>query len=191
MGTGGVLNGDKLRLGAFACAAALALALGLSACGSGGGSDSSAASTERAASTAPKPEPPEKPEVGTAVSTGLPGVNGQVAVTRVVVNEHGFTLYHFSKDKRNSGKSACYGKCEKLWRPYLTLGKPTVINRAQQPLVGTIRRRDGDLQVTYAGLPLYTYAPDPPAAAEGFHRDSFGGVWLLISRGGKIITGSG
>jgi predicted lipoprotein with Yx(FWY)xxD motif len=195
MGTGGVLQNRGLRLQALGCTAALALAFALSACGSGDGSASSAGGTEPAASTAakkaasnPAPTAPrQKLERGTPVSTGLPSVNGRPAPTRVVVNQDGFTLYHSSKDKRNSGKSTCYGTCEELWPPYLTLGHPTAVSGAEQSLVGTIKRKDGSQQVTYAGYPLYAYALDPPASAEGFHFHATGGVWLLIGPNGKVI----
>jgi predicted lipoprotein with Yx(FWY)xxD motif len=197
MATNKILKSRGPRLQALGCTVALALAFALSACGSGDGSASSAGGAEPAASTAAKTSPsqpaptetlpPQKLERGTAVSTGLPSVNGRPAPTRVVVSQNGFTLYHSSKDKRNSGKSTCYGTCEEIWPPYLTLGRPTVKSGAEQSLVGTIRRKDGSLQITYAGYPLYNYALDPPAAAEGFHFHATGGVWLLIGPSGEVI----
>lgn len=121
---------------------------------------------------------------GSDVSTGIPG-----SVGRVVVSQVGMTLYHFEKDQRNSGKTACYGACTKVWTPYLTGGPPQAELYARPQLLGTIKRNDGTRQVTYAGLPLYEYASDPAAATTGVGLKSFGGRWYPVSPNGDEARG--
>jgi predicted lipoprotein with Yx(FWY)xxD motif len=55
-------------------------------------------------------------------------------------------------------------------------------------LLGSVRRRDGRLQVTYAGHPLYYYVGDSrrgevlcQAATE------FGGTWYVVAADGRVI----
>src|SRR4051812_41336242 len=73
---------------------------------------------------------------------------------RVVADGRGEALYLFDKEK--SKRSECYGACAKAWPPLLTKGKP------RSHLLGTARRHDGKLQVTYAGHPLYYNEHDEP-----------------------------
>lgn len=177
MDAGGILRGNWLRGGLPVGALALLLALAVGGCGS-----SSSAGTTEAGKEKPAAAETEPPESGTAVSTGIPGKVG-----RVVVSQVGFTLYAFSKDKRNSGTTACYGHCANLWIPYLTRAKPTVIQKARASELGTLKRADGTTQVTYGGWPLYTYKPDPAGTAGGAGRKSFGGVWYPIDPSGELV----
>jgi len=193
MGAGGVLLGQHCRI----CAAALVLfAIGL-LFGGCGGSDSSAtsdsdAAKKKPASTVAETEEAEPPEPGSAVSTGAPTSAGTI-----VVDGTGFTLYHFSKDKRDSGKSACYGRCEKIWLPYLTHNQPRVVLKARQSELGTIKRKDGFTQITYGGWPVYSHARDgwplssrahePAGEAAAAGRHQFGGVWYLVKPNGEVV----
>src|SRR5262245_58385400 len=68
---------------------------------------------------------------------------------RVLVDAHGKTLYMWAHDK--SAKSTCYGDCAAYWPPLLSRGKPIAGNGAKASLLGTSRRSDGRIQVTYAG----------------------------------------
>ncbi|HEX6666699.1 MAG TPA: hypothetical protein VF081_08915 [Solirubrobacterales bacterium] len=165
---------------------ALVMALVISSCG---GSDSTAGTndgTTEEPTLNPGEPPPGTPEPGSRVSSGTPSDFGSVAVDQV-----GFTLYHFDKDKKNSGKSACYGKCEKVWSPYLTLGKPEVMVRAKAPLLGTIKRKDGTTQITYGGWPMYTLEGDPSAGIGGVGREDFGGKWYPVSINGEPVYNAG
>ena len=52
--------------------------------------------------------------------------------------------------------------------------------------LGTTKRKDGSVQVTYAGHPLYTYAPDKkPGEANGNDIDSFGAEWYALQGNGE------
>ena len=67
----------------------------------------------------------------------------------IVVNSAGLTLYDFHKDK--GGTSACYGACASAWPPLLTEGAPKAEAGAMANRLGTTKRKDGIVQVTYGG----------------------------------------
>jgi predicted lipoprotein with Yx(FWY)xxD motif len=102
----------------------------------------------------------------------------------IVVDTNGRTLYLFVKDKRN--KSACSGACASYWPPVLTHGKPIARAGVKASLLGTTRRSDGSMQVTYAGHPLYRFALDTKAGqTKGEGLDDFGGEWDAVTPAGK------
>lgn len=105
---------------------------------------------------------------------------------RVLVNSNGRTLYLFAKDR--NGKSACTGQCAVFWPPVITRGKPRVSNGAKASLIGTTKRADGRLQVTYNHHPLYTFAKDKKAGqTTGEGVDAFGAEWDAVSPSGRKI----
>jgi predicted lipoprotein with Yx(FWY)xxD motif len=105
---------------------------------------------------------------------------------RILVDGRGHTLYLFERDKTT--KSTCYGQCAKFWPPLLTTAKATAGAGAKASLLGTTRRSDGKLQVTYKGHPLYFFLKDTKAGmTKGQNLDFFGGEWYVLSpAGGKI-----
>lgn len=108
---------------------------------------------------------------------------------RYVVDGKGFTLYLFEKDR--NGKSACYSSCAKVWSPLLTSGKPTAGAGVVASKIGTTKRRDGKLQATYGGHPLYHYDDDhKPGQTEGEGSRAFGAEWYIVSPSGKKIDKS-
>jgi predicted lipoprotein with Yx(FWY)xxD motif len=96
-----------------------------------------------------------------------------------LVDAHGHTLYLFQRDK--SSKSTCNGSCAKAWAPALTSGKATAGSGVKASLIGTTKRADGTMQVTYNGHPLYTYQ------TEGQGSNEFGAQWYVVAPGGKKI----
>jgi predicted lipoprotein with Yx(FWY)xxD motif len=98
---------------------------------------------------------------------------------KVIVDSEGMTLYDFHKDKGTT--SACYGACAMDWPPLLTKGSPKAMAGAQAPLLGTTKRRDGTVQVTYGGHPVYTFFEDKkPGETNGNDVDFFGGEWYAL-----------
>jgi predicted lipoprotein with Yx(FWY)xxD motif len=92
----------------------------------------------------------------------------------VLTNASGRTLYWFALD--TPGHSACYGACAAYWPP--VTGTPTAGAGVTLSKLGTIRRTDGTLQVTYDGHPLYTYIGDTgPGQASGNNINLNGGLW--------------
>ena len=106
---------------------------------------------------------------------------------RVLVDGRGRTLYLFAKDRQ--GKSACTGKCASAWPPLIASGKPLATAGAKASLLGTTRRGDGRLQVTYNHHPLYGFALDKQAGqVNGQAATAFGGRWWAVSAGGRAVT---
>jgi len=135
-----------------------------------------------------------------AVSAAATAHSGAVVKTgpsklgRILVDSHGKTLYIWAHDK--GAKSTCYGDCAEYWPPLLTRGKPLAAAGAQARLLATSRRRDGRMQVTYAGHPLYYFVQDTkPGQTKGEGLTGFGGRWDPVSAAGyavrKRATGSG
>jgi predicted lipoprotein with Yx(FWY)xxD motif len=105
---------------------------------------------------------------------------------RILVKSNGRTLYLFEKDRK--GKSACSGQCATFWPPLITSGKPRVTSGARASLVGTTRRSDGRLQVTYNHHPLYTFVKDKKAGqTNGEGVNAFGAGWDAVSPAGAKI----
>jgi predicted lipoprotein with Yx(FWY)xxD motif len=74
---------------------------------------------------------------------------------------NGMTLYQYTKDADNV--SNCTGACATAWPPY-TVSAATAASLTSDPgitgKIGTIKRANGSLHVTYRGLPLYFFAQD-------------------------------
>jgi predicted lipoprotein with Yx(FWY)xxD motif len=95
-------------------------------------------------------------------------------------------LYMFTADSRSA--SRCYGACAAAWP--VTKARLTVkAGGAVDPdKLGSIVRRDGTRQVTYAGHPLYYYVDDRPGVALCHDVDEFGGLWLLLKASGRRVA---
>jgi predicted lipoprotein with Yx(FWY)xxD motif len=105
---------------------------------------------------------------------------------RVLVDGRGRTLYLFQKDKH--GKSTCSGNCTSPWPPLITSGKPRATAGAQASLLGTTKRGDGRLQVTYNHHPLYTFIKDTrKGQTNGEELDAFGAEWYAVSAAGATV----
>jgi predicted lipoprotein with Yx(FWY)xxD motif len=107
----------------------------------------------------------------------------------VMVNSKGRTLYLFAKDKND--KSACSGSCAKFWPPLVSTGMPTGSKGVNTSLLGTTKRTDGSLQVTYNRHPLYTFALDKAAGqTTGEGNVAFGAKWYAVSAKGTAVVKS-
>jgi predicted lipoprotein with Yx(FWY)xxD motif len=122
-----------------------------------------------------------------ATSTG--GTTVAVAKSRlgrILVDGKGITLYDFVKDK--GGTSSCYGACAALWPPLITKGKVHAGSGVRASLLGTTKRKDGKLEVTYNRHPLYYFVSDrKPGQTTGQGVNQFGGPWWVLSSAGKEI----
>jgi predicted lipoprotein with Yx(FWY)xxD motif len=122
-------------------------------------------------------------------SAGTSGARVDLAKTdlgRILVDSKGITLYDFPPDKGKT--SVCYGACAALWPPLITHGKPAAGRGIRASLLGTTKRKDGKLQVTYGGHPLYSFVTDrKPGQTTGQGLNQFGGPWWVISPAGKEI----
>jgi predicted lipoprotein with Yx(FWY)xxD motif len=105
---------------------------------------------------------------------------------RVLFDGKGRVLYGFTRDKRG-GKSTCYGACAEAWPVYFKKGALRAGAGVKRSLIGTVRRRDGRLQVTYNGWPLYYYEHDKPGQILCQNVDEFGGLWLIVKPSGALL----
>jgi predicted lipoprotein with Yx(FWY)xxD motif len=109
---------------------------------------------------------------------------------RILVDGRGRTLYLFAKDKH--GRSACAGQCASFWPPLLTSGKPHAAAGAKASLLGTTRRADGRLQVTYNQHPLYRFSMDTrKGQTNGEGVIAFGAEWDAFSPAGVKVGKTG
>ncbi len=105
---------------------------------------------------------------------------------QVVADGKGEAFYVFGKE--SSAKSKCYGACAAAWPPVLTNGKPRAGKGVTASSLGTTKRANGKLQVTYDGQPLYYYVDDTPGNILCQNVSEFGGLWLVVSPGGAPVT---
>jgi predicted lipoprotein with Yx(FWY)xxD motif len=156
-------------------AVALPLILVLAACSSGG-----------AATTAPTNAPSQPPAVASTTPSSAPSTDAGASApattgatveakpvgaigTVLVAGSNGMTVYTFTKDVKDSGKSACNTGCIDKWPALTSTAAPTAGTGVTGKL-GTITRDDGSTQVTYNGLPLYFFANDKaPGDANGVY----------------------
>lgn len=165
---------------------AFAAVLALAGCGSSSDDSSGGVYGGKggAGTEADATKSPPGAESGAAVLTvaNAPGVGA------ILVNSDGFTVYDFHKDKGTT--SSCYGACAGVWPPVTTEGAPQVGEGASSSQLGTTKRKDGSVQVTYAGHPLYTYAADKkPGEANGNDFSSYGAEWYALQGNGEEAEG--
>jgi predicted lipoprotein with Yx(FWY)xxD motif len=121
------------------------------------------------------------------VATGDALATGSTKLGTIVVDGKGDTVYLYTKDTANSGKSTCTGQCATMWPAVTTTSaNPTV--KGVTGTVGTIKRSDGTMQVTLNGWPLYTFASD--SAAGDTSGQKVLGVWFVVSPSGSKVTAS-
>jgi predicted lipoprotein with Yx(FWY)xxD motif len=123
------------------------VSVALAACGSSssGSSSSSSSSQSTAAST-----------VGSASGASVKTMQNASLRATVLVSSHGMTLYHLSGEQ--NGKFICTtSACVGIWHP-LTVASGSTPTGTES--LGTVKRPDGTEQVTYKGMPLYTFAQD-------------------------------
>jgi predicted lipoprotein with Yx(FWY)xxD motif len=103
---------------------------------------------------------------------------------RVLFDANGQVVYVFELDRRN--RSNCTSAdCVEAWPPVLTRQQPSAGAGIDAGLLGTIRRNDGSLQVTYNGRPLYFYEHEAPGEIRCHNVDLHGGLWWVVTPRGK------
>jgi predicted lipoprotein with Yx(FWY)xxD motif len=146
----------------YVCVAVTSVALLLSGCGS-----------MKKSASAPTVTTVVNPQLGTILAT-----------------DTGMVLYTYTAD--SPGKTGCTGTCLQYWPPLL-LGsgvKHPVAGPGVSGL-GTFARPEGGTQVTYNGMPLYTYVTDTqPNEATGQRVVDAGGTWYVVSLSPPAVPSS-
>ncbi len=172
----------------------VAIALAFAACG---GDDDSSQPAEQAAPAAEAVQPDDASAAGNdQAAGGNGGEAGAASGTTISTGDSQFgevlfdgdqgAIYYFDKEK--TSESECYGDCAVAWPPVLTDGDPRSGGGAQKQLLGTTERRDGSMQVTYDGRPLYYYVDDPPGVVLCHNVAEFGGLWLAVQPDGAAVS---
>lgn len=117
---------------------------------------------------------------GTAASQNLIlGISANDELGTYLSAYNGMTLYAYAPDKQAPGASKCTGACAANWPPYTVASASDIhVSSATTGKVGTIKRADGALQVTYNGTPLYFYSKDSDtsdATGQGVN-----GAWSVV-----------
>lgn len=105
----------------------------------------------------------------------------------VLFDGKGRVLYGFTRDRRGK-PSRCYGACAQAWPVYFKSGVFKAGKGVKQKLIASVKRKNGRLQVTYNGWPLYYYVNDVNRGQISCQNvNEFGGLWLLVSPSGRLI----
>jgi len=116
---------------------------------------------------------------GSGAGGATVGAASSPAFGMVLTGPTGLTLYTHAGDTATS--STCTGGCATAWPPLAATGQPTA-GAGVTGQLGTLTRPDGTLQVTYGGMPLYTWQGDTKPGdvtgngVEGFSVATVGGA---------------
>jgi predicted lipoprotein with Yx(FWY)xxD motif len=156
---------------------ALAASLTLAACGSS--SDKSGSSSQAATAPATTTSSSASAVVVKSASNATLGAT-------VLVDAQGMTLYSLSAE--HNGKFICTSSaCLQVWHPLSAAsGTPS----GSVGSLGTVKRPDGSEQVTYKGMPLYTFTQDQaPGEAKGEGIKDVG-TWTAVIVGSSSNSSS-
>jgi predicted lipoprotein with Yx(FWY)xxD motif len=148
---------------------ALAASLLLAACGS----SSSSSTTSSVASTQPAAQ-------STSPSSAAVVKTTSNSLGTILVDSQGMTLYHLSGEV--NGKFICTSSaCLTVWHPLTapSSGAPS----GEGVTLGTVKRPEGTVQVTYKGTPLYTFTGDQQAGETKGQGIKDVGTWSAVETG--------
>lgn len=109
---------------------------------------------------------------------------------KIIADGAGFTLYMYVPD--HQGLSRCSGTCAAQWPPLVLppgVTRPKAGQGISAALLGTIRRQNGSLQVTYDRWPLYLWQGDT-AAGQVTGQAHNGDLWYVVSVTGSVDRGT-
>lgn len=100
--------------------------------------------------------------------------------------KNGDTLYRLSKDSKD--KSTCTGACLSVWTPVvLATGQKVPVGDGVSHL-GSFTRSNGQRQITYEGLPLYTFVGDTKAGDVNGNVSDTWGHWHSINPANPLVA---
>jgi len=148
---------------------AIAASLLIVACGSSSSSSTTSSATNtQAAQTTSGP------------SSAVVVKSASNALGTILVDSQGMTLYHLSGEQ--NGKFICTSSaCVGIWHPLIASsgGAPS----GEVSSLGTVKRPDGTVQVTYKGTPLYTFTGDQQSGETKGQGIKDVGTWSVITTG--------
>jgi predicted lipoprotein with Yx(FWY)xxD motif len=147
---------------------AIAASLLIAACGSSssGNTTSSAASTQAGAQTS------------SSSSSAVVVKTASSSLGTILVDSQGMTLYHLSGEQ--NGKFICTSSaCVGVWHPLVAPSSGTPSGEVGS--LGTVKRPEGTVQVTYKGTPLYTFTGDQQSGETKGQGIKDVGTWSVIT----------
>lgn len=163
--------------------AVLALAASLTACGGGSGTSPTTAAPATTTAT-PATTASESATATASEAATLDLKTASSSAGNIVVDGKGMSVYYFTKDVKDSGKSNCTGDCLVKWPPVITTNDTPKVEGVTGK-VGTITTADGKKQVTVDGMPVYLWEKDKaPGDVTG---QGVGNVWYLVAPDGTMI----
>lgn len=135
-----------------------------------------------------------KSNTGTSSGGSSPSTSGGASIETesvsgigtVLANGAGFTLYYNTKEK--NGVIACTSSCTSVWPPVAATGTLPQATATMSGTFGTIKRPDGTTQLTYAGMPLYSFSGD--TASGQAHGQGIQGIWFAMNASGTTSSPS-
>lgn len=145
------LQRSRLSLGSLGL---VALSLGAAACSSSSGSATTTTTLSSPFSSIP---------TGSG-STATVKVSSNPTFGDILVDSTGRALYTYGPDAGHHGISECSGACLQAWPPLtVPAGATPAAGSGVTGTLAAVAQPNGTDQVTYNGLPLYTFAQDNAA----------------------------
>jgi predicted lipoprotein with Yx(FWY)xxD motif len=164
----------------------------MTGCGDNATTSTGAPSVPESTSPSETPLQPEtSPLPPSSMATAATPENRTGTVIKAAKSQFGMMLFDstgqaiYLFDKEETTKPECYGACAEAWPPVLSKGAPSAKDGARQNLLGTTKRTDGKIQVTYGGHPLYYYAHEAKNEVKCHNIQGFGGLWLVVTPAGQ------
>jgi predicted lipoprotein with Yx(FWY)xxD motif len=161
---------------------AIAASIGLAACGSSSSGSGAPGAATGAASTRASASSSGATSTGSVTTAS----NATLGAT-VLTDARGMTLYSLSAER--NGRFICTSSaCVGVWHP-LSASAGSQPNSGVASLAA-VKRPDGSKQVTYKGMPLYTFAEDrQPGDAKGQGLKDVG-TWTAVTLAGASEAGA-
>lgn len=160
----------------------------LTACGADSGSAGQPSS--QPSQTAPVSDPPTVTVTEQLATSAAPESTKRGARIAAADSEFGTMLFDdtgqaiYLFDVETTSKPRCYEACAEAWPPVLTTGDPVAGPGVDNALLGTTKRTDGAIQVTYNDHPLYFYAHEGKGEVKCHDIFLNGGNWFVVQPGG-------
>lgn len=135
----------------------LTLAGSLAVAGCGSSSHSSGSSSQASTPASSSSQASTTPSSGEGASATVKTASNATLGTTMLVDTRGMTLYSLSGEQ--NGKFICTSaSCLQVWHPVAASAGSAPTGSVGS--LGTVKRPDGTSQVTYKGMPLYTFTQD-------------------------------
>ncbi len=120
-----------------------------------------------------------------SVTKATVSATSNAGLGKILVGASGLTLYHYTGD--HGRIVTCSGACAVQWPPVLVAktAKPVAGTGITGSKLGTVKRPDGTMQVTYNGYALYRFAGDKkPGQVNGQGLEK---QWYAIAPTGALV----